>query len=250
GENVGSYTISADALNNSNYDISVVNGELTISARSLTVTADAKNKTAGQSDPALTYQAEVMNGDRGLVTGESLTGSLSRVAGENTGNYEILQGTLTDAENPNYEIDYVAANLTITPDSTPASGSEEQQLENIITDAQQTATQSPANTVMTSPTEFSQASGRGTLQDSNRSNGGLIFVNVSTHQKGSADNGDSDVNGSGGTETAAAGSMLNGGQNNSGYVHVFVVNGGINLSGTGLGTGEDDNSDANQPQIN
>jgi hypothetical protein len=47
------------------------------------------------------------------VASETLTGSLTRAAGEAPGAYAIEQGTVTDANNPNYAIDYVGADLTI-----------------------------------------------------------------------------------------------------------------------------------------
>ncbi|QIK38534.1 filamentous hemagglutinin N-terminal domain-containing protein [Caldichromatium japonicum] len=87
-----------------------------ITPRPVTVTADAKSKTEGQSDPPLTYTTGcgTASSDCGLVAGETLTGSLTRVAGEAVGSYAIQQGTVTDANNPNYAITYVGADLTIT----------------------------------------------------------------------------------------------------------------------------------------
>ncbi|WP_172600431.1 YDG domain-containing protein [Sulfurivermis fontis] len=92
-----------------------------ITPRPVVVTADAKNKTAGQPDPALTYSTGCAAGqstDCGLVTGESLAGSLARDPGEAVGAYAIRQGTVTDANNPNYAIAYVGADLTITAASS------------------------------------------------------------------------------------------------------------------------------------
>ncbi|SDA86676.1 MBG domain-containing protein, partial [Janthinobacterium sp. 551a] len=56
GENVGSYMIDASALANGNYVITAQNGALSIDARPITVTADAKSKVYGNVDPSLTYQ--------------------------------------------------------------------------------------------------------------------------------------------------------------------------------------------------
>ncbi len=83
-------------------------GEIT--RRPVTVTADARNKVYGAADPALTYQVS------GIVEGETLNGSLKRVEGETVlaGGYAIEQGTLTDANNPNYTIHYVGAALYVT----------------------------------------------------------------------------------------------------------------------------------------
>ena len=76
-----------------------------ITAKALTITADAKSKTYGASDPSLTYTSN------GLVIGDSITGSLSRSEGEDVGTYAITQGTLTAGNN--YSITYTGANLTI-----------------------------------------------------------------------------------------------------------------------------------------
>jgi hypothetical protein len=83
-----------------------------ITARAITVTADAQVKVYGDTDPALTWQ--IASGL--LVSGDSITGSLSRVAGEAVGSYPILQDTLTAGTN--YNLTYVEANLTITPASS------------------------------------------------------------------------------------------------------------------------------------
>src|SRR5207247_3869550 len=78
--NVGHYTITVSGLSNANYDISYDNtGTLHITARPITVTADAKSKVYGQEDPALTYQETTGT----LVVGDSFSAALSRVAGEN-----------------------------------------------------------------------------------------------------------------------------------------------------------------------
>ena len=81
--------------------------QLTVSARPITITADAKTKVYGETDPSLTYQ--VTTGS--LVGSDALSGSLSRAAGENVNTYAITQGTLA---NTNYSITYASANLSIT----------------------------------------------------------------------------------------------------------------------------------------
>lgn len=90
-------------------------GTLTVDPRPITITPDSKTKTVGSADPELTYQ--ITSGS--LVTGEKLKGSLSRVAGETVGNYSILQGDLNNANNPNYEITFIAGKtLTVTAASS------------------------------------------------------------------------------------------------------------------------------------
>src|SRR5207248_3111000 len=67
-----------------------------------------KTKVYGAADPALTYH--ISSG--ALVGGDTLSGSLSRGAGETAGSYPINQGTL--AASTNYALSFNTANLTIT----------------------------------------------------------------------------------------------------------------------------------------
>ena len=48
-----------------------------------------------------------------MVPGDSFTGALTRVAGENVGSYAIEQGTL--ALNGNYDLSFIPANFSIMP---------------------------------------------------------------------------------------------------------------------------------------
>jgi hypothetical protein len=107
GANVGSYAMTIGTLANSNYNITFVPASFTITQRPITVTAAAKSKEYGVSDPAFTHT--VTTGS--LVVGDALTGSLSRVTGENIGTYAILRGTV---DNTNYDITYAGALLTVT----------------------------------------------------------------------------------------------------------------------------------------
>ena len=107
--------------NNPNYAITYVGANFTITTRPITVTAAAKTKIYGDSDPALTFTTS------SLGTGVAIVGSLTRTAGETVASspYPILQGTVTNANNPNYSITYVGASLSITPRPvtvTPNSG--------------------------------------------------------------------------------------------------------------------------------
>ncbi|WP_207514102.1 MBG domain-containing protein [Longitalea luteola] len=109
GEDVGTYAITLGTLAlNSNYAITFVSSNLSITRKSITVNTDAKTKVYGDADPALTYTYTP-----GLVGTDVFTGSLVRTAGEDVGAYTIDQGTL--ALNSNYTITYNSNNLTITP---------------------------------------------------------------------------------------------------------------------------------------
>jgi len=107
GSNVGTYALSIGTLTNANYDISFVPANLTITQRPITITAAAKSKQYGVSDPAFTYS--VTTGS--LVGSDSLSGSLTRVLGDSVGTYAILRGTL---DNANYDITYAGALLSVS----------------------------------------------------------------------------------------------------------------------------------------
>jgi hypothetical protein len=110
GENVGTFAISRGAVSaGSNYTISFTGADLTITPKTLTVTADAKSKVYDSVDPALTYTQS------GLKSGDRITGELARVAGEDVGTFEIKQGNVSAGSN--YSIAFKSANLTITTKS-------------------------------------------------------------------------------------------------------------------------------------
>lgn len=109
GENVGDYAVAlGTGVKAGNYAITYVAANLTIGQRAVTVTAETRGKIYGTTDPTLTYTIAPA-----LVNGDSLTGMLSRVAGEGIGNYAITQGSL--AASTNYTLSFVGANFTITP---------------------------------------------------------------------------------------------------------------------------------------
>jgi hypothetical protein len=113
---VGTCVINANQIGDSNVaPASQVSQNFTVNPRAITVTADAKTKVFGAADPTFTYT--ITTGS--LVLGDVITGTLTRAAGTNVGDYQIQQGTLTTANNPKYAITFVAADLTITR-ATPA----------------------------------------------------------------------------------------------------------------------------------
>jgi filamentous hemagglutinin family protein len=75
----------------------------------ITITADAKTRTYGEANPALTWQIT----DGALLDGDSVTGALATSATitSGVGTYAITQGTL--AIEGDYAIDFVGATLTI-----------------------------------------------------------------------------------------------------------------------------------------
>lgn len=109
GEDAGSYTIGQGTLSlNSNYTLTFIGSNLTITTRPLTITAESKTKVYGTTDPGLTYQIT-----SGSLSGtDTFSGSLTRDAGENTGTFDITRGTLTPGSN--YSLTYIGASLSIT----------------------------------------------------------------------------------------------------------------------------------------
>ncbi len=108
GENVGTYLIDRGNLTpGANYTVTYQSANFTITAKPITVTAAAKTKVFGGTDPALTYSFTPS-----LKAGDTFTGTLTRNAGENVGGYSILRGTL--ALPSNYQLLYVGDTLTVT----------------------------------------------------------------------------------------------------------------------------------------
>ncbi len=84
----------------------------------LTVTADDKTKVYGDADPALTYQIT-----SGGLLGDSFTGALTRDSGDNVGNYDITQGSLTINNISKYYLTFIKDTLTIDPKLVTIDGS-------------------------------------------------------------------------------------------------------------------------------
>ncbi|MCS6787170.1 MAG: YDG domain-containing protein, partial [Thiobacillaceae bacterium] len=137
-------TASLSGADASNYILSNASATTQgdILRRPVMVTAHPQYKTLGEPDPALTYDTSCGSAAApcGLVAGEVLSGALTRQAGESIGLYEILQGTLTHANNPDYDISFAGAHLRIMPSST---------LENIANTTRQAITGSTALTALT-----------------------------------------------------------------------------------------------------
>ncbi|MBB5189579.1 filamentous hemagglutinin family protein [Silvimonas terrae] len=111
----------------SDYTVNYVNASGTITAATLTLTANNQSKTYGTSDPMLSYNVAGLQGND-TVSSLQLSGNLGRQAGEGVGSYAISHGSLLSSDT-----DYVMtinttgahetitqANLTVTvsPEST------------------------------------------------------------------------------------------------------------------------------------
>ena len=118
---VGNYPITgsgASATNLAtglNYFFIYSPGTLTINQRPLTVTAEPKTKNYGDVNPALSYSvaADGVGTSRGLVNGDSLSGSLSTAATQasSVGSYTIDASALS---NGNYVVTANNGTLTIS----------------------------------------------------------------------------------------------------------------------------------------
>ena len=109
GIHANTYAIKQGTLGvSSNYGLTFVGANFTITPAPVTVRADSQVKTFGATDPAFTYQ--IVSG--ALVPGDQFAGTLSRDAGEAIGSYLITQGTLTLG--PNYTLTYQPGTLDIT----------------------------------------------------------------------------------------------------------------------------------------
>ena len=197
GENVDSYTIDASALSNGNYLITANDGTLTISQRPITVTADNQTKVYGNADPLLTYA--VTSGS--LVSGDNLSGVLTRAVGEAVGNYTINASALA---NGNYLITANNGTLTISLqlNSTPLTAA--------ITSASQASTQAVSAGFVAGDTVFrpnGSSSPASVVLASGASSGGLAWVDVADAPSG---------------QSAGV-------QNTNGFMPIFVVRGGINM---------------------
>ncbi len=111
GENVGSFSINKNDLAlSSNYTLNFTSSDLSITAKSISVTADTKTKVYGESDPTLTYTFTPA-----LISGDAFTGSVSRTSGENVGSFAINQNSL--ALSSNYTLNFTSSDLSITAKS-------------------------------------------------------------------------------------------------------------------------------------
>ncbi|AMQ55613.1 MBG domain-containing protein [Algoriphagus sanaruensis] len=107
--NVGTYPITLSGGEDQNYVITLINGTLAIGKKALTITADDKQKTYGEANPALTFTySGLVNGDTKVTTEPGI--ATTATASSNVGTYPI---TLTGGEDQNYAITLINGTLTI-----------------------------------------------------------------------------------------------------------------------------------------
>lgn len=106
-EDVGSYRIYS-TLSNENYQIIFGTYYFEVMPRVIEIRAEDASKTYGEEDPELSYA--IVSGE--ILEGDSLTGEIYRVSGENAGNYDI-RSSLTLGRN--YTIVFTRGTFTIKP---------------------------------------------------------------------------------------------------------------------------------------
>ncbi|MBM4444911.1 MAG: Ig-like domain repeat protein, partial [Chloroflexi bacterium] len=118
GAAVGTYDIVASAAIGtglSNYNISYVNGSLTVNLRTLTITANDRSKTYGDTVTFAGTEFTIV----GLIDGDTVTGVTLTSAGSGAsatvGSYSIIPSAAVGNGLSNYNISYVNGNLTVNP---------------------------------------------------------------------------------------------------------------------------------------
>jgi filamentous hemagglutinin family protein len=114
GEDVGNYAITGALtgdLASNNYDVTLVDGVFTITPRAITVDIADLAKVYGDDDPSFSWA--ISNGS--LADGDELSGTLTRVAGEDVGGYAITGMLEGDLASDNYTVTVDDGLLTITP---------------------------------------------------------------------------------------------------------------------------------------
>lgn len=113
--NAGVYELTADRLwsHQQGFNIRTPRSQLEIEAQiiALTLDIDDASKVYGELDPAFTWR--VTSG--ALGAGDTLTGVLSREAGEDVGSYAITGRVTGDLASPNYQVTIQDGVFTITP---------------------------------------------------------------------------------------------------------------------------------------
>jgi MBG domain (YGX type)/PKD domain/Bacterial Ig-like domain (group 1)/Bacterial Ig-like domain (group 3) len=114
GSPVGSYPITASGLTSSNYAITFVNGQLTVTKTVLTITADNKSRIYNTVNPPLTFKLSgFVNGDTAATafTGSPSLATSARTS-SNAGAYPIT-ATIGTLSSNNYSFTFISGKLTV-----------------------------------------------------------------------------------------------------------------------------------------
>ncbi|MCH7407619.1 MBG domain-containing protein, partial [Belliella aquatica] len=105
----GTYAIELTGGSDDNYEIELKNGTLTVGKVKVIITADNKQKTYGEANPALTFTySGLVNGNTKVATEPSI--KTTTTASSNLGTYPI---ELTGGSDDNYDIELKSGTLTV-----------------------------------------------------------------------------------------------------------------------------------------
>ena len=108
---VGTYPITITKGGVSNYNVTYVDGTLTIKKAALTITAENKSKTYGEDNPTLTFTCSgFVNDETSAVLAPQPTLDTEATVASGVGTYDI---TASGADAANYEISYGKGTLTV-----------------------------------------------------------------------------------------------------------------------------------------
>lgn len=111
GENVGTYSITYESLDDPHYNITFTSGTLTITPCDIVVKAQDAFKHYSEDDPQIDFVLTLGSLQFDDELSSILTGVVSREVGEDVGVYEIGQGTLNAIDN--YNMTFVCGDLYI-----------------------------------------------------------------------------------------------------------------------------------------
>lgn len=111
--NCGEYDITASNASAKNYNISYLNGKLTITKATLALIASNVSREYGESNPILKYTASGLKGDDTVLSAliEDPIVSTTAIESSNTGEYTIL---ISGGASNNYSLSYRSGILTVT----------------------------------------------------------------------------------------------------------------------------------------
>ncbi|WP_052480987.1 MBG domain-containing protein [Gilvimarinus agarilyticus] len=110
GTNAGSYAHTLGGSDD-NYDLTFVDGALTVSPRDITLAVSDASKVYGEHDPG--FSATIEAGS--LAPGDSWSADYFRAAGENVGRYRTHATPTGDLASGNYTVTTLPGELRITP---------------------------------------------------------------------------------------------------------------------------------------
>ncbi len=110
--NVGNYDIVPSAYNDSNYDVSFVNGTLEITQAPLTLTAADASRDYGDANPGFDFSGTGFKNAEDETVIQNVIYDTAAIPGSDVGNYDI---DILSAVAGNYDLSFAPGTLTIDP---------------------------------------------------------------------------------------------------------------------------------------